>query len=73
MKTKIHIIVASVDNADRREVENIENCTFNNEDEIRALFENEIEIYPLDFFTEECNNENVDIDGSWIGYVTILN
>lgn len=73
-KMKTHIILASVANSEieRVDLENIEELEFETlEDLQKTLKTTDFELYTLSDFVDLWNNEEVDPDEYWIGYVNL--
>ncbi len=66
-----YILVAPVSEADRRDLERIENKVFDTRDDIRKQVEG-VKLYRLTDFMEDVNDEILqDLSDKWIGYVHV--
>jgi hypothetical protein len=72
------ILVASVEDGDRQELESIANEKFNSVNEIRDSLNFPVDIYNLSEFMDACNDTDDDshelsikIEESWVGYVEV--
>ena len=73
------ILIASVEDGDRQELESIENQKFNSVNQIRDSLDFPVGIYTLTEFMDACNDtdddseksERINIDESWLGYVEL--
>ena len=73
------ILIASVEDGDRQELESIENQKFNSVNQIRDSLGFPVDIYSLTKFMDVCNDtdddseksERINIDESWLGYVEL--
>tara|TARA_Y100000389_G_scaffold148955_1_gene148165 strand:+ start:1952 stop:2188 length:237 start_codon:yes stop_codon:yes gene_type:complete len=72
------ILVASVEDGDRQELESITNQKFNSVNEIRDSLDFPVDIYNLSEFMDACNDTDDDsyelsikIEESWVGYVEV--
>tara|TARA_B100000927_G_C16435716_1_gene457517 strand:+ start:550 stop:783 length:234 start_codon:yes stop_codon:yes gene_type:complete len=73
------ILIASVKDGDRQELESIENQKFNSVNQIRDSLGFPVDIYSLTKFMDACNDtdddseksERINIDESWLGYVEL--
>ncbi len=71
---KIYILVASVNIIERKELEDIASKIYDSFEEFKMEVnpcKKGIEIYPLDYFVESCNDEAISDEGSWIQQVLI--
>jgi hypothetical protein len=66
-----YILVAPVSEADRRDLERIENQVFDTRDDVRSKVEG-VQLYRLTDFMEDVNDEILqDLSDKWIGYVHV--
>lgn len=73
------ILIASVEDGDRQELESIQGQVFNGFNELRDSLDFNVDIYSLDEFIDACNNtdddteesERINIDESWVGYAEV--
>jgi len=65
---KIMVLVYPVDSYNREDAENIENNSYNI-GEIEMVIPEDVVMYSLSDFMDACNNEEIDINGSWISYI----
>lgn len=75
-RSKTYVVVADIENNDRRDIENLDGAAFNSTDEAIAAFDSTGEgsfIIPLEDFTGLLNDEQFNDGGSWIAYITINN
>jgi len=79
MDTKnIFIVVADVTDVYRNDIEGIENSVYEDLEQFKATFEKYHEdadygIYNLSDFQDACNDEEINLNNSWITYITIKN
>ena len=79
MKNNTYIVVIPVNGGNRATLEDIENVTFQNTDEVRQYIHDvdklpldKIEVWPITDFMDEINNSQYDSTTEiWFGYVLI--
>lgn len=68
------IITSSVEHSERKQFENWENINFPNKKSAIDFFKEQnkqISVYELTDFMDLCNNQDFDIENSWVGYINI--
>lgn len=69
---KVKIVLLEVDKYDRKKVaEAYENAVFKTYKEAREVFGMEAGIVDLSTFMDACNDQDINLEGYWITYITI--
>ena len=71
---KVKIVLLPVEEYDRRgTAEAYENAVFENHEEAYKVLGNDAGIYELTTFMDACNDQDINLEGYWITYITINN
>jgi hypothetical protein len=71
---KVKIVLLPVEEYDRRKVaEAYENAVFETIEDARKVFGENAGISQLTTFMDMCNDEELNLEGYWITYITIKN
>jgi hypothetical protein len=65
---RIMVLVYPVDIYDREDAENIENNIYSIE-ELESVIPDDVQMFTLTDFMDACNNEDISLETSWIGYI----
>ena len=65
---RIMVLVYPIDTYDREAAENIENNLYCIE-EIESVIASDVQMFTLTDFMDACNNGEISLETSWIGYI----
>ena len=68
IKKQIRVLVYPIYNYTREDAENIENSLYSIE-ELESVIPDDVQMFTLSDFMDACNNDEVNIYGSWISYI----
>jgi len=69
---KVNIVLLEVDKYDRKKIaEAYENAVFKTYKEAKEVFGEEAGICDLSTFMDACNDQDINLEGYWITYITI--
>jgi hypothetical protein len=68
----VKIVLLPVEDYDRRKVaEAYENAVFETHEDARKVFGEEAGISDMSTFMDMCNDQEINLEGYWITYITI--